>query len=138
MRTVAASEITELIASLCIRANRQLPEDIVRALTAAEASEPWPLARGILSDLCGNLKAAEERELPICQDTGLACVFVELGQEVHIEGDFRAAIDEGVRRGYTDGYLRKSVVADPCAVSIRRTTPPPRLAWNWSPGTGSG
>ena len=80
---------------------------------AAEAAEPWPLAKETLGLLQQNLCVAKEKDLPICQDTGMACVFVELGTDVHIDGSFEAAIHEGVRRGYTDGYLRKSIVADP-------------------------
>ncbi len=113
MRTVTAEQITGLVADLCVRANRELPDDVVRAMYAAAASEPWPLAADTLSTLCSNLDAARESALPICQDTGLACVFVELGQEIHIDGSFMDAVNEGVRRGYTEGYLRKSVVADP-------------------------
>ena len=113
MRTIPAQRITEAVAALCIEANTHLPADVEAALKAARASEPWPLAQTTLGLLCDNLTAAGEAGLPICQDTGMACVFVELGTEVHIEGDFEAAIHEGVRRGYTDGYLRKSIVADP-------------------------
>lgn len=113
MRTIPAQRITEAVAALCIEANTHLPADVEAALQAARASEPWPLAQTTLSLLCDNLTAAGEAGLPICQDTGMACVFVELGTDVHIEGDFEAAIHEGVRRGYTDGYLRKSIAADP-------------------------
>ena len=83
------------------------------ALDKARQEEPWPLAKNTLDLLWSNLSAAKEQNLPICQDTGMACVFVELGTDVHIDGSFEAAIHEGVRRGYTDGYLRKSIVADP-------------------------
>ena len=110
MRTIPAQRITEAVAALCIEANTHLPADVEAAL---KASEPWPLAQTTLGLLCDNLTAAGEAGLPICQDTGMACVFVELGTDVHIEGDFEAAIHEGVRRGYTDGYLRKSIAADP-------------------------
>ena len=113
MRTIPAAALTEAVAALCIEANTRLPADVQAALDAARAAEPWPLARNTLDLLWSNLGAAREAGLPICQDTGMACVFVELGTEVHIEGDFEAAIHEGVRRGYTDGYLRKSIVADP-------------------------
>ena len=106
MRTIRAAAITETVAKLCIQANTHLPADIVAALDAARQSEPWPLARETLGLLWDNLGLAEEKNLPICQDTGMACVFVELGQEVHIEGDFEAAIHEGVRQGYGEGYLR--------------------------------
>ncbi len=113
MRTITAAAITEAVAGLCIEANTRLPADVQAALDAARQTEPWPLAKNTLDLLWSNLAAAQQAELPICQDTGMACVFVELGTEVHIEGSFEQAIHEGVRRGYTDGYLRKSIVADP-------------------------
>ncbi len=113
MRTIPAARITEAVARLCIRANTVLPLDVAAALEACRASEPWPLAGNTLDLLRDNLNRAGERNLPICQDTGMACVFVELGQEVHIEGNFEQAVHEGVRRGYGEGYLRKSMVADP-------------------------
>lgn len=113
MRTIQAAAITETVAKLCIQANTRLPGDIVAALDAARQSEPWPLARETLGLLWDNLGLAEEKNLPICQDTGMACVFLEIGQEVHIAGDLKAAVQEGVRRGYAAGWLRKSVVRDP-------------------------
>ena len=113
MRTISAAEITEAVARLCIRANTLLPADVAAALEACRAAEPWPLAGETLDLLRDNLALAGERNLPICQDTGMACVFVELGQEVHIEGNFEEAVHEGVRRGYGEGWLRKSMVADP-------------------------
>lgn len=113
MRTITAQQISDAVAALCVRANKELPEDIVRAMRFAAAEEPWPLAKSTLGVLCENIDAAAERALPVCQDTGLACVFAELGQDVHIEGDFTQAVNEGVRRGYAEGYLRKSVVCDP-------------------------
>lgn len=113
MRNIPAEQITSAVARLCIEANTRLPADVQAALDAARAAEPWPLAKTTLDLLWSNLSAAHEADLPICQDTGMACVFVELGTEVHIEGDFEAAIHEGVRRGYGEGYLRKSIVADP-------------------------
>ena len=113
MRDINAEIITETVRELCIKANLMLPEDVSAAIESAREAEPWPLAKKSLGILCDNLALAREREVPVCQDTGLACVFVELGQEVHICGDFQAAVQEGVRRGYADGYLRKSVVGDP-------------------------
>ena len=113
MRTISAQQITDTVARLCIEANTRLPRDVQEALDKARAEEPWPLAKNTLDLLWSNLAAAKEEDLPICQDTGMACVFVELGTDVHIDGSFEAAIHEGVRRGYTDGYLRKSIVADP-------------------------
>ena len=113
MRTIKAEEITRRVATLCIEANTCLPADVKAALEKAREEEPWPLAKQTLGLLRSNLDVAAAKELPICQDTGMACVFVELGTDVHIDGSFEAAIHEGVRRGYTDGYLRKSIVADP-------------------------
>ena len=113
MRTVSAAEITAAVARLCIQANTRLPDDVAAALDRCRQAEPWPLARETLGLLQENLTQAKKRGLPICQDTGMACVFVELGQEVHIEGNFEEAIHEGVRRGYDEGFLRKSIVKDP-------------------------
>lgn len=113
MRTISAQQVSDAVRALCISANKQLPEDIVCAMRRAVEDEPWPLARDTLGVLCQNIDAAGECCLPVCQDTGLACVFAQLGQDVHIEGDFAAAVNEGVRRGYGEGYLRKSVVCDP-------------------------
>lgn len=113
MKEVKAQEITDVIAKLCIEANCRLPEDIREAIGTCKACEPFPIARGILDKIEENYIIAEENDVPICQDTGLACVFLEIGQDVHITGDLREAVDEGVRRGYTEGYLRKSCVADP-------------------------
>ena len=113
MRTVSAAEIRDAVARLCVEANRKLPCDMECALRSARESEPWPLAKETLGTLCENLEAAARTGLPICQDTGMACVFAEIGQDVHIEGDFEAAVNEGVAKGYTEGLLRKSVVRDP-------------------------
>lgn len=113
MRTISAADITASVARLCVQANTVLPPDVAAALEACRAAEPWPLAGETLALLQDNLAQARKRDLPICQDTGMACVFVELGQEVHVEGDFEEAIHQGVRQGYGQGYLRKSMVADP-------------------------
>ena len=113
MRTIPAAEITASVARLCVRANTVLPPDVAAALEACRAAEPWPLAAETLALLQDNLAQARKRDLPICQDTGMACVFVELGQEVHIDGNFEEAVHQGVRWGYGEGYLRKSMVADP-------------------------
>ena len=114
MRELTAHAIADTVAALCIEANYKLPQDVAGALAAAQAAEPWPLARRTLGLLRQNLDRAAKESLPICQDTGMAVVFAELGQEVHITGgDFEAAVNEGVRRGYGEGYLRKSIAADP-------------------------
>ena len=103
MRTIQAAALTDAVAKLCIQANTHLPEDIVSALDATRQSEPWPLAKETLGLLWENMELAEEKNLPVCQDTGMACVFVELGQDVHIEGNFEEAIHQGVRKGYGEG-----------------------------------
>ncbi len=113
MRILDAALISEAVARLCIEANMGLPADIRRALEKARETETWPEAERTLGLLQDNLRLAGERRLPICQDTGMACVFVELGEDVHIDGSIRDAVNDGVRRGYGEGYLRKSVVSDP-------------------------
>ena len=113
MRDISAELIENEIARLCVEANLRLPEDIQQAMDQARKTEPWPVASDTLQVLCDNMRAAKERTLPVCQDTGMACVFLEIGQDVHITGDLRAAVNAGVARGYTEGYLRKSVVKDP-------------------------
>lgn len=113
MRDIPAKNIEDAVAGLCAQANLRLPGDVERAIRRAEETEPWPGAKEALGILGENLRIAGEKGLPICQDTGLACVFAEIGQDAHITGDFEAAVNAGVRRGYGDGYLRKSVVADP-------------------------
>ena len=114
MREIQAQQITDVVERLCIEANEQLPEDIKNAIHRCRACEDWEIAQGVLDQIITNFEIAGEERVPICQDTGMACVFLEIGQDVHITGgDLREAIDEGVRRGYDKGYLRKSVVRDP-------------------------
>ncbi len=113
MKNIDAKLIEDTVARLCIEANLRLPEDVIGAIERAQADEPFAGAKRILSLLGDNVRIAEERTLPVCQDTGMACVFLELGQDVHIDGDLGQAVNRGVRRGYGEGYLRKSVVCDP-------------------------
>lgn len=114
IRTVEVEEITENIREMCIEANHFLAPDMGRALSRAAASEKSPLGRQILGQLEENLEIAAEEMIPICQDTGMAVVFIEVGQDVHLEGgSLEDAVNEGVRRGYVEGFLRKSVVKDP-------------------------
>ena len=114
MREIQAQQITDVIERLCIEANEQLPEDIKNAIHRCRACEDWGIAQGVLDQIITNFEIAGEEKVPICQDTGMACVFLEIGQDVHITGgDLTEAVDEGVRRGYDKGYLRKSVVRDP-------------------------
>ena len=109
MRLIQAERIGDAVAELCRTANQELPQDVYQALEQAKAREESPLARDILDQLTRNADLAREEGLPICQDTGIAVVFVELGQEAEIKGDLYRAIDQGVRKGYEEGYLRKSV-----------------------------
>ncbi len=114
MRIVKTEEITKNIKEMCIEANYFLSEDMVGALNTATQTEEAPLGKQILEQLQDNLKIASEDMIPICQDTGMAVVFLEIGQDVHIEGcALEDAVNEGVRQGYIEGYLRKSVVKDP-------------------------
>jgi fumarate hydratase subunit alpha len=113
MRIIPAELITRAVKRLCVEANQNLPEDVRRRIGKALEKETWPAARDVLEKIITNFELAGTREMPICQDTGMACVFLEIGGEVHIEGDLREAVDEGVRQGYEEGFLRKSVVRDP-------------------------
>lgn len=113
MREIQAAAITETVKQLCIDANRNLPEDVADALRAWRAEEPFEPAQGMLDILIKNEGIARNTCMPICQDTGMAIVFAEVGQDVHICGDFEAAIHAGVHAGYVEGLLRKSVVGDP-------------------------
>lgn len=134
MRTIQAAAITEAVARLCIQANTYLPADIVAALDRQRKSEPWPLAKETLGLLWDNMKLAEETHMPVCQDTGMACVFLEIGQEVHVSGDLEAAIHEGVRQGYAEGYLRKSVVRDPVRRGNTGDNTPAMIYYDIRPG----
>ena len=113
MREISAARITEVVARLCVEANNHLPQDVKNCIEASYAKENWPQAKEILERIMENYQIADREDCPVCQDTGVACVFVKLGQEVHIQGDLTDAINEGVRQGYRDGFLRKSVVRDP-------------------------
>ncbi len=114
MREIQAQQITDVVEKLCIEANQYLPEDVQGAIRQCRACEDWEIAQGVLDKIITNFEIAENESVPICQDTGMACVFLEIGQDVHIAGgSLTEAVNEGVRRGYDKGYLRKSVVRDP-------------------------
>ena len=114
MRELQAKEITSAVKRLCMEANYYLGEDVLNAIKEGLKKEESPLGKDILQQIVENAEIAAKEEVPICQDTGFAVIFVELGQEVRVvNGDFNEAINEGVRQGYTDGYLRKSIVEDP-------------------------
>lgn len=113
MRGIRGEEITAAVARLCVEANRELPGSLEKLVRDSKGLETGQTGKAILGDLADNLDAAREMGIPICQDTGMAVVFAQVGQDVHIEGDFEEAVNEGVRRGYVEGLLRCSVVADP-------------------------
>ena len=113
MRQVNAQQITDAVARLCIEANCHLGADIKQRLECMHTQESWPQAKEILERIIENYQIADQENVPVCQDTGMACVFLKIGQDVHIEGNLTDAVNEGVRRGYAEGYLRKSVVRDP-------------------------
>ncbi len=113
MREIDALTITNAVKKLCIEANCHLSCDIKNCISACAENEPWPTAKDILNQIIENYEIADRENLPICQDTGVACVFLEIGQDVHINGNLTNAINEGVRQGYSEGFLRKSVVRDP-------------------------
>jgi fumarate hydratase subunit alpha len=113
MREIDALKITEAVKRLCIDANCHLSCDMKECIKNKYDEEPWPQAKEILERIIENYEISDENERPICQDTGVACVFLKIGQDVHINGDLTDAVNEGVRQGYGEGYLRKSVVKDP-------------------------
>lgn len=125
VREIAVSELTENLAQMCIEANHVLSGDMDRALKCAVETEESPLGTKILKQLQENLQIADEERIPICQDTGMAVVFLEVGQDVHfVGGSVEDAVNEGVRKGYEEGYLRKSVVRDPIdRVNTKDNTP---------------
>jgi fumarate hydratase subunit alpha len=149
LREIRAEQITEEVKRLCIEANKELPEDLEQVIRAAEKTETSKISKSILADLGANMDAARELNLPVCQDTGMAVVFADIGQDVHITGGaFEDAVNKGVRRGYLDGLLRLSVVADPIrrgntgdntpAVIHTRIVPGDRIALTVAPkGFGS-
>ena len=113
MREICADKITQTVKRLCIEANCHLSGDMKACIEDFYAKEDWPQAKEILERIIENYQIADEKNQPVCQDTGVACVFLKIGQDVHIQGDLTAAVNEGVRQGYSEGYLRKSVVRDP-------------------------
>lgn len=113
MREIKQEDIIQAVKTLCIETNYQLPQDVRNAIDQASQIEDGQLAKQTLSILKENAKMAQSLSVPICQDTGMACLFVEIGQDVHVQGSLQDALQEGVRQGYQEGYLRKSVVDDP-------------------------
>ena len=113
MRELDAARITEVVARLCVEANRHLPQDVKNCIACAREKEQWAPAQEILDRIKDNYEIADRDEMAICQDTGMACVFLEIGQDVHINGNIADAVNAGVKKGYGEGFLRKSVVRDP-------------------------
>lgn len=135
MRTIHTEKIISNIREMCIEANHMLTPDMQKALESAAAEEKSPIGQKVLGQLQDNLKIAKEDTIPICQDTGMAVVFLEIGQDVHFEGgSLTDAINEGVRQGYVDGYLRKSVVRDPLIRENTKDNTPAVIHYDLVPG----
>ena len=135
VRTIETSEITRNIKEMCIKANHYLSDDMDDAMKQAVNTEKSPLGKKILNQLQENLEIADKEFIPICQDTGMAVVFIEIGQEVHFVGDLlENAINEGVKEGYTEGYLRKSVVKDPLIRENTKDNTPAVIHYSIVPG----
>lgn len=135
MRNVDVSLLTENIKEMCIEANHFLTEDMKAAFTKADETEKSPLGRQIIEQLQQNMQIAAEDMIPICQDTGMAVIFLEIGQDVHLEGgNVEDAVNEGVRQGYVEGYLRKSVVSDPIIRENTKDNTPAVIHYSIVPG----
>ncbi len=135
MRTIRTTEITERIKEMCIEANYFLAPDMKQAIEDAASAEETEIGRHILGKLCENMKIAGDDGIPVCQDTGMAVIFMDIGQDVHFEGgDLESAINEGVRRGYQEGYLRKSVVGDPLIRENTKDNTPAVIHYQIVPG----
>ena len=135
MRTIHTEEIISNIREMCIEANHMLTRDMQKALECAVTEEKSPIGQKVLGQLQDNLRIAQEDTIPICQDTGMAVIFMEIGQDVHFEGgSLTDAINEGVRQGYVDGYLRKSVVKDPLIRENTKDNTPAVIYYDLVPG----
>ena len=135
MKEINIKEITKAVSALCIDANLELSDEMQKCISSAKEKETKPLAIEILGQLEENMKIAKEDKIPICQDTGIAVFFVEVGQEIHITGgSITDAINEGVRQGYTEGYLRKSVVGDPLIRENTKDNTPAIIHYDIVPG----
>lgn len=135
MKTINVNEIIKTVKELSIEANYYLPNDVKEAIEKAEKNEKWPIANNILNKILENSQIAATEKMPLCQDTGMACVFVDIGQDVHITGgSLEEAINEGVRQGYAEGFLRKSVVKDPIHRVNTNDNTPALIYYNMVPG----
>ena len=134
MRNIEAAKVTEVVRRLCIEANCHLTKDLKDCIVECRKNETFPVAQGILDQIIENYGIADENNVPVCQDTGMACVFIDIGQDVHVEGNLEEAIHEGVRQGYKDGYLRKAVVRDPLDRVNTGDNTPAMIYYNIVPG----
>jgi fumarate hydratase subunit alpha len=135
MREIHSNEITNAVRELCIKANSFLPKDIENSLKKSFEDEKFEIAKDTLMKLIENSSIASSEKVPICQDTGMACVFLEIGQDVHISGQFiDDAINEGVKQGYEEGYLRKSIVKDPINRINTKDNTPAAITYEFVPG----
>ena len=135
MRTLHTDEIIQNVKEMCIEANLHLSADMKEAICNAKETETGTLGKQILGQLCENMEIAAKEEIPICQDTGMAIFFVKIGQDLHIEGmNLTDAMNEGVRQGYTEGYLRKSVVGDPLIRENTKDNTPAIIHYDIVPG----
>lgn len=134
MREIKSEQIAEAVRELCIDANCHLPADVKHSISASCEREPWAPAKETLRRIVQNYRIADEGCQAICQDTGVACVFIEIGQDVHVAGSIEAAVNEGVRRGYEEGYLRKSVVLDPIGRKNTGDNTPAMIYYDIVPG----
>ena len=135
MKNINVNEIIKTVKELSIEANYYLPNDVKEAIEKAEKNEKWPIANNILNKILENSQIASAEKMPICQDTGMACVFIDIGQDVHITGgSLEEAINEGVRQGYAEGFLRKSVVKDPLHRVNTNDNTPALIYYNMVPG----
>ena len=135
MKTINVNEIIKTVKELSIEANYYLPNDVKEAIEKAEKNEKWPIANNILNKILENSQIASAEKMPICQDTGMACVFIDIGQDVHITGgSLEEAINEGVRQGYAEGFLRQSVVKDPLHRVNTNDNTPALIYYNMVPG----
>ena len=134
MRIIQAAQVTDVVRRLCIQANCHLTQDVKDCITACRACETFPVAQNILDQIIENYQIADANDVPVCQDTGMACVFIDVGQDVHVDGSLEEAIHEGVRQGYAEGYLRKSVVGDPLGRVNTGDNTPAMIYYNIVPG----
>lgn len=135
MRIIEPSAITNAVKNLCIEACCNLPKDLVKCIAMCKQNESWPIAKDVLGKIEENHILAKKMQVPICQDTGMACVFLDIGQDVYVNGNLQDAVDKGVRLGYEEGFLRKSVVADPLQRENTKDNTPAMLYVQQVPGS---